>query len=305
MSDLERYEGMSAIFPQTLTVTEVFTLARFGEVALSGAGRLYVPTSQATPGAAANAVATQNARSRILLDDGLNTQNPPFVAYPQGGLSASNTLRIGDTLSTLSGIVDFRFSVYRVQPTAPVNFTHTNPRPTAPDAVGGNLRIASLNVLNFFNGDGAGGGFPTSRGANTPFELQRQRAKEVNALATMNADIVGLMEMENDAGPNSAVADLVAGLNDKLGAGTYAYIDTGVLGTDEIKVALIYKPASVTPVGAWKALTAAQDPRFDTTRNRPSLAQTFQDNKTGRKLTVDVNHLKSKGSACDGRSRHR
>ena len=116
----------------------------------------------------------------------------------------------------------------------------------------------------------------------------------------MNADIVGLMEMENDAGPNSAVADLVAGLNDKLGAGTYAYIDTGVLGTDEIKVALIYKPASVTPVGAWKALTAAQDPRFDTTRNRPSLAQTFQDNKTGRKLTVDVNHLKSKGSACDG-----
>ena len=300
VSDLERYEGMSAIFPQTLTVTEVFTLARFGEVALSGAGRLYVPTSQATPGAAANAFAAQNARSRILLDDGLNTQNPPFVAYPQGGLSASNTLRIGDTLSTLSGIVDFRFSVYRVQPTAPVNFTHTNPRPTAPDAVGGNLRIASLNVLNFFNGDGAGGGFPTSRGANTPFELQRQRAKEVNALATMNADIVGLMEMENDAGPNSAVADLVAGLNDKLGAGTYAYIDTGVLGTDEIKVALIYKPASVTPVGAWKALTAAQDPRFDTTRNRPSLAQTFQDNKTGRKLTVDVNHLKSKGSVCDG-----
>ena len=113
------------------------------------------------------------------------------MAYPQGGLSASNTLRIGDTLSTLSGIVDFRFSVYRVQPTAPVEFTHTNPRPTAPDTVGGNLKIASLNVLNFFNGDGAGGGFPTSRGANTPFELERQRAKEVNALATMNADIVG------------------------------------------------------------------------------------------------------------------
>jgi predicted extracellular nuclease len=300
LSDLERYEGMSAVFTQTLTVTEVFTLARFGEVALSGAGRLYVPTSRVLPGAPANALAAQNLRSRILLDDGLNTQNPAFVAYPQGGLSASNTLRIGDTLSSLAGVVDFRFAEYRVQPTAPVEFTHTNPRPATPDNVGGNLKIASLNVLNFFNGDGQGGGFPTSRGANTPFELERQRAKEVNALATMNADIVGLMEMENDAGPNSAVADLVAGLNDKLGAGTYAYIDTGVLGTDEIKVALIYKPASVTPVGAWKALTAAQDPRFDTTRNRPSLAQTFQDNKTGRKLTIDVNHLKSKGSACDG-----
>ena len=84
VSDLERYEGMSAIFPQTLTVTEVFTLARFGEVALSGAGRLYVPTSQATPGAAANAVAAQNARSRILLDDGLNTQNPPVRGLSAG-----------------------------------------------------------------------------------------------------------------------------------------------------------------------------------------------------------------------------
>jgi predicted extracellular nuclease len=300
LGDLERYEGMSAVLSQTLTVTEVFTLARFGEVVLSGSGRLFVPTSQATPGAAATALATQNARSRILLDDGLNTQNPGFVAYPQGGLSASNTLRVGDTLSTLSGVLDFRFSEYRVQPTAPVEFTHTNPRPSAPDAVGGNLRVASFNVLNYFNGDGAGGGFPTARGANTPIEFDRQRQKEISALSTMSADIVGLMEMENDAGPSSAVADLVAGLNDKLGAGTYAYIETGVLGTDEIKVALIYKPASVTPVGVWKALTAAQDPRFDTTRNRPSLAQTFRDNATGRKLTVDVNHLKSKGSACAG-----
>ena len=86
-----------------------------------------------------------------------------------------------------------------MQPTAPVNFTHTNPRPAAPDAVGGNLKVASFNVLNFFNGDGAGGGFPTARGANTPFEFQRQRAKEISALTAMNADIVGLMEMENDA----------------------------------------------------------------------------------------------------------
>jgi uncharacterized protein len=296
VSDLERYEGMSAVFDQTLTVTEVFTLARFGEVWLSGAGRLYVPTSQALPGAPAQAVAAQNARSRILLDDGLNTQNPAFVAYPQGGLSATNTLRVGDTLPTLAGVVDFRFAEYRVQPTAPVNFDHANPRPSTPDAVGGNLRIASFNVLNYFNGPA----FPTARGANTPEEFDRQRQKEISALSAMNADIVGLMEMENDAGADSAVADLVAGLNQKLGAGTYAYVDTGILGTDEIKVALIYKPRSVTPAGAYAKIDSTVDPRFDTTRNRPSLAQTFRDNATGRKLTVVVNHLKSKGSACTG-----
>ena len=98
-----------------------------------------------------------------------------------------------------------------MQPVGPVSFTATNPRTPAPDAVGGNLRVASFNVLNFFNGNGLGGGFPTSRGANTQFEFDRQKAKEVSALQAMNADIVGLMEIENDAPPNSAIEDLVAG----------------------------------------------------------------------------------------------
>ena len=164
--------------------------------------------------------------------------------------------------------------------------------------MGGNLKVASFNVLNFFNGNGLGGGFPTARGANTQFELDRQKAKEVSALSAMNADIVGLMEIENDAGPNSALAELVAALNAAMGAGTYAYVDTGVIGTDEIKVALIYKPAAVTPVGAFALLTSAVDPRFIDTRNRPTLAQTFQHASSGQKLTVAVNHLKSKGSAC-------
>ena len=67
-----------------------------------------------------------------------------------------------------------------------------------------------------------------------------------------------------------------------MGAGTYAFIDTGVIGTDEIKVALIYKPAAVTPVGAFKIITTATDPRFIDTRNRPSLAQTFEQDRDRR-----------------------
>ena len=107
------------------------------------------------------------------------------------------------------------------------------------------------------------------------------------------------MEIENDAQPNSAIAELVAGLNAEMGAGTYAFIDTGKIGTDEIKVALIYKPARVSPVGAFKTITTAIDPRFIDTLNRPSLAQTFEKTATGARLTVVVNHLKSKGSDCN------
>ena len=212
-----------------------------------------------------------NNRSRIVLDDGDNQQDIDPVPYPQGGLSASNTLRVGDTLPGLSGVMDYRFATYRIQPVGPISFNHTNPRTPAPPAVGGNLKVASFNVLNFFNGngsglDGAAGGFPTSRGANNLFEFNRQMAKEVSALKAMNADVFGLMEMENDSGPSSAIAELVANLNAAVGAGTYAYIDTGVIGTDEIKVALIYKPAVVTPVGAYKTDHDGRSTRASSTR---------------------------------------
>jgi uncharacterized protein len=300
VTDLERFEGMLVSFDQTLTATEVFNLGRFGEVSLSGAGRLYTPTAVAAPGAPAQAVLAQNNRSRLILDDGNNQQNVDPTRYPQGGLSASNTLRVGDTLAGLTGVMDFRFSNYRIQPVGPISWNHTNPRTAAPASVGGNLKVASFNVLNFFNGNGLGGGFPTSRGAETPVELQRQLAKEVSALTAIDADIVGLMEIENDSPPHSAIEDLVAALNAAMGAGTYSFIDTGVIGTDEIKVALIYKPAAVTPIAAYKTLTTAVDPRFIDTLNRPSLAQTFEDVFTGQKLTIVVNHLKSKGSACAG-----
>jgi predicted extracellular nuclease len=297
---LERYEGMFVEFAQTLTTTEVFGLGRFGEVVLSAGGRLFIPTAVALPGAPALAVAAENALRRIVLDDGRGSQNLYPTLYPQGGLSATNTLRVGDTVSSLTGVIDQRFVAgYRIQPVGSVTFNGTNLRPAAPAAVGGNLTISAFNVLNYFNGDGLGGGFPTERGANTPEELERQQAKLVSALTTLNADVVGLMEIENDAGPNSALAQLVAALNAATAPGTYAYIDTGVIGTDAIKVALIYKPASVIPVGSWETIDSADDPRFIDTLNRPSLAQTFVHTGSGQRLTVLVNHLKSKGSDCN------
>ena len=301
IGDHERVEGMLVQYTQTLTATEVFNLGRYGEVSLSGAGRLYNPTAVAEPGAPALAVEAQNDRSRIVLDDGVNDQNIDPTKYPQGGLSATNTLRVGDTLSGLTGVLEFRFGVYRVQPVdVPVEFTATNLRPPAPADVGGNLMVASFNVLNYFNGDGLGGGFPTSRGAETQFELDRQEAKIVSALTAIDADVFGLMEIENDAGATSALAQLVAALNAATAPGTYAYVDTGVIGTDAIKVALIYKRAAVAPLGDWKLLTSAVDPRFDDTKSRPALAQTFRHLGSGEALTVVVNHLKSKGSACAG-----
>ena len=88
-------------------------------------------------------------------------------------------------------------------------------------------------------------------------------------------------------------------MNAVNGAGTYDYVSTGTIGTDAIKVALIYKPASVSLVGSYAILDSSVDSRFIDTKNRPTLAQTFMDSSTGGVFTVAVNHLKSKGSACN------
>ena len=129
--ELERYEGMLVNIPETLTVSEVFNLGRFGETMLAADGRLIQPTNFLAPSNAPGSPAQQEfdsiLRRKILLDDGLNIQNPNPIPY----LSADNTRRLGDTVNGLTGILDFRFSEYRVQPTIAPVFTVVNPRPAS------------------------------------------------------------------------------------------------------------------------------------------------------------------------------
>ena len=301
---LERYEGMLVTMPQALTATETFTLGRFGEVVLSSGGRLFNPTAIAAPGADAVAQQAANDRNRIVLDDGNGQQNIDPTFHPVGGLSASNTLRSGDTTTDVAGILDQRFDLYRIQPTEPVPFAASNPRPVTPPGLGGGLlTVAALNVLNYFTTLDTAGNPACGqdsffcRGADSALELERQRAKLVAEITTLDPDVAGLMEIENNAA-DTALDDLVASLNAATAPGTYAKIATGPVGSDAIKVALIYKPSAVTPTGAYAILDSSVDPRFIDTRNRPAIAQTFTANETGGRFTVVVNHLKSKGSAC-------
>jgi predicted extracellular nuclease len=297
----ETVEGMLITIPHTLYASGNFTQGRFGEVDLSVGGPLDNPTNVVAPGAPALALQDLNDRSRIQLDDGSTVQNPlPLPPY----LGPDGTLRTGDTVPSLTGVLSFGFGVYEVHPIEPVEFTRANPRPQSPPEVGGSLTVAAYNVLNYFTTlDGSGpicGPLANQdcRGADNAFELERQRAKLVAALAELDADVVGFMEIENHPG-DVPTADLVAGINDVLGAGTYDYIATGAIGSDAIRVALIYKSAEVTPVGDFAILDSAVDPGFDDQKNRPALAQTFGENGTDDVVTVAVNHLKSKGSDCN------
>lgn len=298
--EFERWEGMLVTMEDTLFVSGNFNQGRFGEVDLSVGAPLDNPTNVAAPGADAIAVRELNNRSRIQLDDGSNVQNPlPLPPYIGDG----GTLRTGDTVDDLTAVLSFSFGAYELHPVDPVNFTRENTRLDPPD-VGGAVRVASFNVLNYFTSidDRSLKCGPLSnqrcRGADTADEFTRQRAKLVAAITELDAHVVGLIELENHPF-DVPIADLVHGLNSEAGAGTYAYISTLAIGSDAIRVGLIYQPASVTPENSFAVLDSSVDPLFNDQKNRPVLAQSFAENKSGIVFTVAVNHLKSKGSNCN------
>ncbi|MBN2117770.1 MAG: ExeM/NucH family extracellular endonuclease [Anaerolineales bacterium] len=304
LDDFEPYEGMLVTFPQALYISEYFNFDRYGEIVLTSERHL-TPTAEVEPGAPAIAEAQEFLLDRITLDDGRTNQNPDPAIHPNGNVfDLTNLFRGGDTVQNVTGTLDYSFNLYRIQPTQGADYVSANPRSASPEDVGGSLKVASFNVLNYFTTIDTGAficgpaGDQECRGADNAEEFTRQRAKIVAALTAIDADVVGLIEIENHPG-DVPTADLVSGLNDVLGAGTYDYIPTGAIGTDAIRVAFIYKPASVSPLGAFAVLDTSVDPRFLDDFNRPALAQSFQDNSTGGIFTVSVNHLKSKGSACD------
>jgi len=303
-NDLARYEGMLVRFTTPLTVNGTNYLGDRGELVLSS-GRREVPTNRFRPGTP-DAIALQQANDKnyVLLDDGVFV-TPATVPY----LAADGTVRSGDTVSDLTGVLDFGAmggggAWFKVQPTVAPVISRTNARTEAPVIAAGNIRVASANVLNFFttftNGGDAwgrtgqgcaiGSSAPSAgncRGADNMTEFVRQRDKIVNELKAMDADAVGLMEIQNNG--DTAVTYLVEQLNAAIGSTTYAVVPKPpATGTDAIRVAMIYKPAKLALVGG--ALSDG-----DVINNRAPIAATFKA-ANGARFSLIVNHLKSKGS---------
>ena len=311
--ELERFEGMLVRIETPMTVSQNFFQGRFGQVTLSAGGRLLKPTNIYPAGStAAIALAAENARRVLILDDGSSAQNPNPIPY----IGAGNTLRAGDSVDNLVGVIDHGLITsstsvnaprdYKLHPTEAPVFVRDNPRTAAPDMVGGNVRVASFNVLNYFttftNGQTASGqsgqgcalgdavAASNCRGADNAAEFARQRSKIVAAMVAIGADVFGLMEIQNNG--SVALQNLVDGMNTQVGAPTWAVVPppTGGVGTDAIQVAMVYKPGKLALVGA-----ALGDP--DAVNNRAPVAQTFAA-ANGEKFSVVVNHMKSK--SCSG-----
>jgi predicted extracellular nuclease len=282
-----------------------------------------------------------NDAHRIILDDGstwtYSTSENSDKPFPW--FTKDHSVRVGSKVSFPKPVVfTFGFNAWRIlpqsqvvgDPTGTINFSQT--RPAAPENVGGDLKLATFNVLNFFPTTGVefvgmGGGRtctyfndragnPISnnrcnpdgpRGAANDENLVRQRDKIVEAINTANADIVSLEELENSVkfGKNRdfAINALVTALNADAGAGTWAAVPSPatlppLTEQDVIRNGFIYKPANVALVGESVVLSDQSSAGEAFEDAREPLAQAFKKRGKGNSsaFAVIVNHFKSKGS---------
>ena len=292
--DYEALEGMLTTVSAPVTITETFGVGRFGEFVVSEGERLVQFTECNAPDPVALA-AYNDAQSRrsLTIDDGRSGENVfPIVLGNGQQVTPTNSLRSGASVTGLTGIIDERFTGYRMQATG-FTVATDNARPTSAPTVNGSLTVVGMNVLNYFTTFG-------SRGADNQTEFDRQEIKIVKAICELDADIVGLVEIENNGyGANGALQTLIDAIAAECGT-QYNFVTSPDTGGDQIQVALIYKPSVVMESGTAAALSA---PTNVFSRNRVPLAQTFRvieaDNPSlNAELTVCVNHWKSKGSSC-------
>jgi len=306
-ADREAYENMLVQPVGDYAVASSHQLYNFGTLWLNP-GELNVKSTELKrPGVDADAIAKANRADRILLDDGYNVQ-VTNAAHPgtQPYFTKDAVVRNGDLVDfgDKGFVLQYGFDDWRLQPVKPLNsessaaekvaFTTKNPRPEVP-SVGGDVQIASFNVYNYFTTLKSENS--NARGAADAAQFAIQKSKIVAAINGTGAEIVSLMEIENSVKLgqpiDTALADLVDGLNAALGTEEWAYVPTpdalnDAATTDYITNAIIYKKDAVTPKGDSATIT-------DETvwgNAREPIAQAFDID--GRTVTVVANHFKSK-----------
>lgn len=323
---LERHEGMRVrLVPESsLVVTRNFSFDYDGKrnnlVLAYGAPLIKSTQKFAALSQEASDWALRNQQNQLVVETDAKAPDGVLPWYP-GFNAEDGYLRIGDKLNGLEGALGYSYNLFRLVADNRIDASQIDhsgwDRVETPElAEAGDLRVASFNVLNFFTTVVGGDANPTgsNRGALTVAEFELQRTKIVSAITRLNADVVGLMEIENNGyGDNSAIANLVTALNAAQPdeADHYAWVaspDGQPIGTDAITVGLIYRPARVAleggaelvplPLQIAQTQDGAGKPVSIRQGMRESLLQRFRSAEGDAPLTLVVNHFKSKGSAC-------
>lgn len=325
---LERHENMLVQFAaeSDMHVTRTYgfdhSAKRSNMVIAHGAVNVH-PNQEFAPGSEqARQRHQDNADRRVVVESFNKAPKGVLPWYPDFGQNngegqTDDYIRVGATLDGegLIGPLNRSFNEYRIfvmNQAQQATFNHGNAARSAKPQLreDGELTIASFNVLNYFNSDFGGNANPfgDSRGAASEEEFAQQSAKIVNALLAIDADIVGLIEVENNGfDEGSAIFDLVAKLNQQLSPVKHYQIlsKPGVdyIGRDVITNHAIYRP-SVVALEGFDTIELPQqhvdlgNGKFKRAKQRDTVVASFRLPSSEHAITIAVNHFKSKGSSC-------
>ncbi|MGF1711584.1 ExeM/NucH family extracellular endonuclease [Vibrio kagoshimensis] len=223
-------------------------------------------------------------------------------------------IRVGDLASSVQGVVGYSYSDYRFYVTENVtkdSFAADNSKRKAePVLDNGDIRIATFNANQYINSlEGSG---ETNQyleadahpGAQSSTEFDHQTLKLVSALKSLNADIVGLMEVENNGfEESSAIAYLVTQLNAELDeidqyhiASSEGLTHVGTLATSNY---VIFRANKVGLDSLQVIPMPSQKNADDTmTAQHDAVVPVFSFKDREEKLVVALNHFASKEQTC-------
>lgn len=279
--DASKYEGKLVELNQTLYVTNISNWNKYGEITLSSK-RLMSPTDVALPGSAEyRNIVKENEFDQLILSDGSNKQYPT----PRPWIGDKDYIRTGAYTNKVIGVFTIEEYGYTITPTEEPIFEGNN-RPSEVENLGNyDLKVCGFNLQIYIASNWDGDYGPASKE-----EADKQHAKIVKALATIDADVFGLVEIQQG---QLALQKLADALNALDPTAQYTYINDGTqaYGT-YTKAGYLYKANKVKPLRQLQS--------NDTGVKNRKKAQGFEVLTTGEKFVYMINHFKAKSGKGSG-----
>ncbi len=264
-TELKPYVGQTIRFTNPMYVTNNYSTITIAPKLI------YSPTNQAYPMSEEyNQLLTVSARGYVTLNN------------------VSNYHRIGERVHDLTVKVNSQSSVSFVSGTWRGNSRSDMEKGYDMDIVaqrGEPTIIVCCMNLEYYLVENLGG----DMGASNYSEHQKQRAKVSKALAKINADLYGFVEIEQG---QSALAEIANDLSKNTGR-HFTYINDGSSASGTYtKAGFVYCSDVLTPYGKLRENNTGVQNRKKT--------QAFVEKSTGEKFLFSVNHFKAKSGKGTG-----
>lgn len=257
--ELSQYIGQTVVFDNPIVVC-----SNSSENLTVGPWRVFQPESHGFPN-------TEDYRSTVRINS--------TCIFRLGGVSEYH--RCGEKIYNLKAKVNSASNLTFISGEWRGN-TRAELEAGIPDLGDYRLLVCGFNLENYYS-------TLDEMGARTYSDKQKQRAKISKALKRINADIFGLVELQQG---NEAVQEIVNDLNANLSGRNYKFFSDSESGTFQ-KVEFVYDANKVEPIGSPGKIETE-------VKNRKKMV-CFREIATGEKFIYSINHFKAMNTGDEAR----